>query len=490
MNTVHSFFLTQTRFYFVLLLTLLLCACQEQHQEPVVAAPDSSETTEAAVITPVEHPIWSFNKGIYEINVRHFSRSQNFAGVAGSLERLDKMGVGIIWLMPIYPIGKIRRQGRKGNPYAISDHRTVDPALGNIAEFRSLVKKIHEHGMYVILDLISYHTARDHILMTESPDFYARDESGNLITPVEGWPDVVQLDWDKPGVRRYIFESMRFWVEQIGVDGFRCDLAGLVPIDFWQEARQKLSASKPILMLADWEAPELHNGAFDITYARNLYNLMNGIAAGHADAFSLEAYFAEEARSYPSNAFRLYYTETHEENSWEAPAPKRLGKALEPLTVLTLTANGIPLIFNGQETRLRRQLSLYESDRIPWRNDDIADLYARLLKLRRTNPALWNGNRGGAMVRIPSTNNNAIFAFMRTRDRQRVVVVMNLSSDQQSIYLGGEEHFGYYLDNANDSPVVLDDHTILELPPWGYQVLVLSKKPESEAIATNGSPEM
>jgi cyclomaltodextrinase len=431
----------------------------------------------------VTHPGWSLNLAIYEVNVRQYSPAGTFKELEAHLPRLKDMGVGILWFMPIHPIGEKHRKGTLGSYYSVRDYLAVNPEYGTLEEFNALVAKIHDLGMYVIIDWVANHCAWDNPLVESNPGWFTRDAAGNLKPPVADWADVVDLNYDQPGLRRYMIDAMKFWVRDVGIDGFRCDVAEMVPLDFWVEARAELDRIKPVFMLAEGEKAELHLGAFDATYGWNLFKLMRRVADGTASAPDLWAYFESDARAYPPDALRMYFTSNHDENSWNGTARQFFGEGLEAFAVLTATVKGIPLIYSGEEAGLAKRLAFFDKDSIPWGEHRLAGLYTTLLGLKRANCALWNGESGGAMVRVPTSKDGAVFAFLREKDGDRVVVVANLSMRTQDVELRGKAFEGEYADVLEGKDVTLGNGARLKLKPWAYKLFAVTR-----ARLTGGGP--
>ncbi|MFZ1948276.1 MAG: alpha-amylase family glycosyl hydrolase [bacterium] len=426
----------------------------------------------AAPPSEVVHPEWARNLALYEVNIRQYSPGGTFKEFEQHLGRLKQMGVGILWLMPVHPIGELNRKGTLGSYYSVRDYLAVNPEFGTMEDFKSLVAKIHDAGMYVIIDWVANHTAWDNPLTVEHPEWFTRDGGGNLKPPVPDWSDVVDLNYDNPDLWSYMIDAMKFWVRETGIDGFRCDVAEMVPVEFWAEARAELDQIRPVFMLAEGEQPALHERAFDATYGWQLFKLMRKIAEGSGSAVELWNYFDRDAVVYPGGAYRMYFTSNHDENSWNGTAGQFFGEGIEAFAVLTLTARGIPLIYSGEEAGLGERLAFFDKDSISWRPHGLSRLYTDLLQWKRVNKALWNGEAGGAMVRVPTSNDGAVFAFMRQRDECRVVVAMNLSLRTQEVELRSKSVAGDYGELVTRKGVRLDKGTVLKLKPWEYRVYV------------------
>jgi len=262
---------------------------------------------ESPLKSAFEHPDWSRNATIYEVNVRQFSPEGTFQALETHLPRLQKMGIKILWLMPIQPIGELNRKGSLGSYYSISDYMAVNPEFGTGDDFRRLVERAHNLGMYVILDWVANHTSWDNHLINEHPGWYKTDSTGAIIPPVPDWSDVAALDYNNKDLRAYMTEALLYWIREYGIDGYRCDVAGMLPVDFWNDAVPELRKLKPVFMLAEWETPEMHDTAFDATYAWDFHHLMNQIAQGKKTANQIDTLYNKEKATYPPHAYRMRF---------------------------------------------------------------------------------------------------------------------------------------------------------------------------------------
>ncbi len=420
-------------------------------------------------ISVVQHPQWSKNKTIYELNIRQFSEEGTFKAVEQRLPELKELGVGIIWLMPIHPIGEEKRKGTLGSPYAVKDYLDVNPEYGSKQDFRELVEAIHEMGMFVILDWVANHSARDNNLVNEHPEFYLKDEDGNFVPPNPDWYDVIDFDYDNPEMRRYMLDALKFWVKEFDIDGYRCDVAELVPIDFWDQARAELDAIKPVFMLAEGEAAYLHNRAFDMTYSWEIYRALNDITQGKKTVKEIDKILAEENATYPPTAWRMRFITNHDENSWNGTAVQKLGDGLRPAAVLTATLPGKPLIYNGQEVGIDKSLEFFEKDPIDWQDDNnYRAFYSKLFNLYQANPALYSGT----MVRVKSNEENNVYAFVRVNQPYKVFVVLNFSADRRKAELESEFMAGEYRELFSGVKINKTNKELFDLEPWAYRVYV------------------
>ena len=388
------------------------------------------------------HVEWARNANIYEVNIRQFTPEGTISAFQKHLPRLQKMGVKILWLMPIQPIGVKNPKGTLGSYYSISDYTAVNPKFGTMDDFKTMVRTAHGLGMKVIIDWVANHTAWDHAWVAAHPEWYKTDEDGKIVSVrfgsppnVEEWTDVVALDYSKTGVSDAMLDAMKYWVREGGIDGFRCDVAMLVPEPFWARARTELDAIKPMFMLAEAAEPGLHKRAFDATYHWKLNELLVDIAKGKRTAKDLRDFYANPDRAFAPDAWRMNFTSNHDINSWHGNDVENFGAGFEAFAVLAATLPGIPLVYGGQEGVLDRRIAFFEKDAIDWKGYPRAALYTRLLTLKTRHRALWNGTAGGAPV-FEDSGNPDVVAFTRTKGKDRVRVVVNLSPRSQRLTRG------------------------------------------------------
>ncbi|MGE5811209.1 MAG: alpha-amylase family glycosyl hydrolase [Ignavibacteria bacterium] len=418
----------------------------------------------------VKHPEWSYDKVIYEVNIRQFTPEGTFKAFEKHLPELKDLGAGILWFMPINPIGEKNRKGTLGSYYSVKDYMAVNPDFGTMEDFKSLVEKIHELGMYVIIDWVANHTSWDNNLTIVHPDWFTKDSLGNFVLPVPDWSDVIDLNYDNADLRNYMTDALKFWVEKCNIDGYRCDVAGMMPVDFWNEARAELYKIKPVFMLAEWESPEMHEKAFDMTYSWDLYNIFNSIAKGEKSSKDIPVYLEKEKEEYPDNSFRMRFTSNHDENSWKGTVFERLGPAAETFAVLTCIIPGMPLIYNGQEAGLSKRLKFFEKDPIEWKEHKFRNIYSRLFHLKMMNGALLNGERGGEMIFIPADPENKAISFIREKGDDKIIGIFNLTAGQVSFKLKEKMLAGSYKNLFTDEEVNLDQKENITLKPWEYKV--------------------
>jgi len=429
------------------------------------------------VASSIKHPDWSYNQSIYEVNTRQFSKEGTFNAVEKEIPRLKRMGVGIVWLMPIHPIGIKNRKGTLGSYYSVKDYLAVDSAYGTIEDLKSLVKTIHKNGMHVIIDWVANHTSWDNKLIKEHPDYYTKDSLGNIVSPVKDWTDVADLNYDNAGLRRYMTDALKFWVKECDIDGYRCDVADMVPTDFWVEARKELDEIKPVFMLAEAEKPELHEKCFDMTYSWGIFGIMKKIATGENNVSQLRKQLKKEKHSYPADAFRMRFTENHDENSWQGSAIEKFGASAEMFAVLTSVIPGMPLVYNGQEVCNDKKLQFFEKDPIQWvqlysqKTPCFGlNVYPKILHLKKTNKALLNGAMGGELKEVKTDMDTVVYAFTREKENNKVFVVFNMSKNPVDVTLKGKDIEGKYKDIMTGKDVEFKDNLTMKLDPWGYKV--------------------
>jgi len=422
----------------------------------------------------ITHPEWSKNATIYQINTRQFTDEGTFRAAEAHLPRLKELGAVILWLMPVQTIGEKNRKGTLGSPYAVKDYYAVEPDLGTLDDLKHFVRAAHAHGLYVILDWVANHTAWDCNLVTEHPEWYARDWKGDFRpTPWWDWVDIIDLDYDKPELRQYMTAAMKYWVSEVDIDGYRCDVAGFVPTDFWDTVRAELDTIKPVFMLAEWEARDLHAAAFDMTYAWSWNETMHRIAMGKGDLEQLRVYYAWNEKAFPADIMRMMFVSNHDKNSWEGTEFEQFGDALDAAIVLSVVGDGMPLIYSGQEAGNDKRLEFFERDPITWREHPQGELYRRLFALKRTNTALWNAHWGARMIAVPNTAGEGIFSFVRRNDQDKVFAIFNLSPDEHSVSFGESLCHGDYVDFFSGEKVSVGESTTMSLAPWSYRVLLV-----------------
>jgi len=432
--------------------------------------PNSSYTPKPYV--ELNHPAWSKNAVIYEVNIRQYTAEGTFRAFAEHLPRLKNLGVDILWLMPIHPIGEKNRKGSLGSYYAVKDYYGVNPEFGTMEDFNYLVSQIHEMGMFVILDWVANHSAWDNPLTLEHPEWYTKSITGDFRpTPWYDWDDIIDFDYSQPGLRKYMTEAIKYWVEEADVDGFRCDVAGFVPIDFWENVRSELETIKPVFMLAEWESRDLHKHAFDMTYTWSLWFSLEDLYQQKRGLGGLLEYLAHDVSTFPDDAYRMTFTENHDKNSWEGNQYSNYGDGLHAAMVLCGTINGMPLVYSGQEAGLDRSLKFFEKDEIEWKDHENFDIYSKLFQLKKRNQALWNGKWGGEMIRVEHDQPEKVISFYRESNGDKVISLINFSDVKLDVNLNTAPFSDSYNEVFNGEKITIKEQSAFSLEPWGYRVM-------------------
>jgi glycosidase len=399
---------------------------------------------------------------IYEVNVRQYTPEGTFNAFAEHLPRLEELGVDILWMMPIQPIGEKNRKGGLGSYYSIKDYTAVNPEFGTMEDFRRLVDEAQDRGMVVILDWVANHTAWDHAWM-EKDDYHTKDSLGNVISPVPDWSDVADLNYDNMSMQDDMIKALLYWIEEADIDGYRCDVAGFVPMEFWNRAKDSLDVVKDVFMLAEWDEPKMHEDAFHMSYGWGLHHYMNGVAKGEKNADSLISFINKDYDRYPSDAFRMNFTTNHDENSWNGTVFERFGEGHKAYAVFAFTVQGMPLIYSGQEAGLDERLAFFEKDTIDWGEVKYQDFYQSLINLKKDNPALYNGEYGGRPEFV-DVNNPMVIAYTREKGGNRVDVMINLSNENQSVSIPESWRFTDVFSGEKASS------SLTEMQPYQYFV--------------------
>jgi glycosidase len=372
-------------------------------------------------------PEWLNSGVIYQIFERSFSPAGDFNGITARLDDLHSLGVNILWLMPIHPSGQAKKKGTLGSPYSVRDYYAIDPALGTADDLHRLITEAHRRGMKVILDTVPNHTAWDSVMMAH-PEFYKKDKDGKITYPHD-WTDVAALDYGNPGLRRYMMDMLVHWIKDFDFDGFRCDVAGEVPTDFWEQARPELDRVKPdIVMLAEASKPELLRSAFDIDYSWPLLATMNDVVMNGVSATAAETTIEQQRALFPKGALHMRISDDHDE--LRAVARYSYPGAIAA-SALMFTLDGVPLIYNGMEAgdaTPSRDPALFETEKIFWPSatwhPDYAKFYAAMAALRKEHPALQQGET----VWVHNSDEQHVLTYLRRSGEEEFLVAVNLSN--------------------------------------------------------------
>ncbi|MEO6253141.1 MAG: alpha-amylase family glycosyl hydrolase [Ferruginibacter sp.] len=435
---------------------------------------NDQKTKEAEAEVPVEtsvHPAWSAQTNIYEVNLRQFSKAGTIMAFEKDLPRLKEMGVEVLWFMPITPIGV---EGRKmtaadmGSYYAVKDYKGFNPEFGTMDDWKAFVKHAHDMGFKVITDWVANHSAPDNHWMKAHPDFYAKDSAGKLIAPYD-WTDVRKLNYANRELRDSMIDAMKFWVTETGIDGFRCDVADDVPIDFWAACIAELKKIKHVFMLAEGKNMELYDAGFDETYAWDIMHAMADVYSGKKTVLQFDSLINADIARYPKTAYRLFFTTNHDENSWNGTEFEKYGDAYKTFAVFTQTMyQSVPLIYNGQEDINKKRLKFFVKDTIPWEGEkEMAPFYKTMIGLRRSNAALA---ADAAYKKLTSTEDASVFAYQREKEGHKVLVILNLSKQAQKFTIKDASINGEPLNIFMGVKEKVSDTHEFSIEPWGYIV--------------------
>ena len=415
---------------------------------------------------------WAKDAIIYEVNIRQYTPEGTFSAFQKHLPRLKDMGVSILWLMPITPISKKGMKGTLGSYYACSSYTKINPEYGTEADFLNLVDAAHALGIKVIIDWVANHTGREHEWMTLHPEWFTRNEAG-AFTERNGWDDVVDLNYANSAMRAALISAMQYWVRECKIDGFRCDMAHLVPLDFWIEARKAVETIQPLYWLAECEEVEYHR-VFDTTYAWALMHASEKLSkqeVGMHEVYNVLHQYAQ----YPQGASKLLFTSNHDENSWNGTEYEKFGVAAKAWAVFTQTWKGIPLIYSGQELPNKKRLAFFDKDQIEWAGwSEISGValhsfYKTLSEFRKAHAAITNGET----FNLPVAE-NGVMAYLRYDEASLVLVVLNLSAQHHRIQLSHEKLNGTFTNVFSGFSFPFANNVPFELMPGDYFVYVKS----------------
>lgn len=433
----------RTQLVATMTLALLAAACSVPGDSALHSAAPSDET-------------WVKQTAIYEVFVRDFSPEGDFGGVTAGLDHTQATGAEVVWLMPIHPIGEFERKGPYGSPYSIADYRGINPDFGTAEDFRTLVRAVHARDMKLIIDWVPNHTAWDHHWVRDQPDFYARDAAGSMTVPRDSdgnltdWTDVVELDYENPALRRAMIAEMKYWLDEFDIDGFRVDVAGMVPDAFWREAIPELRAAGATLLLAEWGDVRMHDLGFDITYAWDSYHRLKAVWRGEPASGYVQGEL-DELSGMPDGGLRLRFTTNHDETAWDAP-PVTLFDGVAGARAAFVAAAllpGVPLLYNGQEVESPQVLGLFVRESVDWDRagaDSARDFYRRVITLARTHTAFTAGDFApvdtDAADNVIAFRRGDVVVLVNVRPEPVMLEVRGVDIDSAVDLLHGSEHAG------------------------------------------------
>ncbi len=477
----------------ILLYCLLISAVVACKNKTKTANISPDKPQDSLVLPPLSDSIIA-QAVIYEANIRQYSPEGSFAAFTKDIPHLKELGVDILWVMPIYPISKLKRKGPDGkfastikdsvqrskvlgSYYAVSDFTAVNPEFGSLQDFKKLVKTAHKNGIYVILDWVPNHTGWDHKWITKHPEYYTHNAAGEITDPLNdatgksmGWTDVADLNYDNQEMRQKMIAAMSYWVSEQNIDGFRCDMASMVPTDFWETAIPKLRTIKPIFMLAESDATDiLEDNLFDMGYGWKNFHMSNALAQGKKNGLDWIALQQKIDSIYAEDDILMNFTSNHDENSWAGTVTERLGDAAETFTALSYMLPGMPLIYSGQEYDLNKRLAFFMKDTIPHHIGQFYDVYQKLGQLKRENSALASGKQPASFAFIDNTTPQKLISFERAKAGHSIVFIANITSQPLETAVSAEGNFKRYMQGQ---PVELKKGQQLQLDPWEYMILV------------------
>ncbi|KAA3613547.1 MAG: alpha-amlyase [Calditrichaeota bacterium] len=378
-------------------------------------------------------PYWITGQTLYEVYIRSFTKEGTFDAAAKRLPQLKRLGINIIWLMPIFPIGKVNRKGSLGSSYSVSNYYEINPEYGSKELFMNFVNEAHNLNLKVIIDMVANHVSFDYNAAQKDPKLLMYDDHGKPFRKYADWTDIVDLDYNYPATRTHIRDIMVYWLKEFSLDGFRCDVAGMVPVDFWEETVAHLRKINPdIFMLAEWEGSYLHKNAFHSSYDWVLYELMKSVKEGKESAIILLEWQNIRRQSYPENSCPLRFLENH-----DLPrAVQTFGKdGIAPFLTFIFTMDGLPLIYNGQEKGDSNFLSHFEKEPIEWvlNNEDLSRVYKSLIELRQSIPAMSSSE-----IKVCLHNKIPDILIYEKSGKSKIIVFLNMRSEQVFIEPGKE----------------------------------------------------
>ncbi len=424
-------------------------------------------------------PQWLDTGIIYEVNIRQYTPEGTFKAFQKHIPRLQQMGVNILWLMPIYPVSRVKRKGSLGSYYAVSSYTEVNPEFGNKKDLKQLIDLAHSHGMKIILDWVPNHTGWDHSWIMSYPEWYIKNPVTDTIMHPEhtDWYDVADLNFESISMRQEMLKSMLYWLNEFQVDGFRCDVAYKVPELFWQEMKRAFSNYKrPLFLLAESEDPQLLSyGHFHADYPWPYMHLCRDIYAGLKTAYDLRSYLMQDQKKL-IHGYHMFFTSNHDENSWKGVESVLLGDAHLMFAAMSFMLNGIPMIYSGQEEPLMKQLRFFDKDTIPFAHFLKAPFYNKLCKIKKANPAFYPVKSGMQYEFIQTDQESKIFALRRIKDENEVLGFFNCSPETVSFQIQSSLVSSKYQDAFSGIHQKLSSGNSMTLKPWDFKIFTSNSR--------------
>ena len=415
------------------------------------------------------YPEWTDRATIYEVNLRQYSLSGSLSVFESHLPRLKEMGIDILWFMPVTPIGiEDRKMGSAdlGSYYAVKNYYQFSHEFGTMEEWKLLVSKMHDMGFKVIIDWVANHTAPDHPWTTFHTEFYIRDDSGKILPPNSDWTDTRQLDFNNGEMRTAMIDAMSYWIRETDIDGFRCDMAKLIPPDFWSEAIKKLRTYKDILFIAEGEDQGYYQAGFNAQYTWSLFHALTDLYRGNKSLDDILQIINSNESLGPG--FRLTFTSNHDENTWNGTEADLFGDAVKCFTVLNFTMNeALPMIYSGQETGNKKRLSFFTKDVIAWDSFERSEFYKSLISLRKTHISF---NINSTNQRVATSNDTCIYSYLKEYQEDKVLIILNMSKFNQQISICEQQAFGKVVNYFTNEEITLNIDSSIKLDSWGYLI--------------------
>ncbi len=425
---------------------------------------------------PVNHfkkATWINNTNVYEVNLRQYTTEGTFNAFANELQRLKDMGVETLWFMPITPIAKQNMKGSMGSYYACSDYTSINPEFGTLQDFKNLVALAHSMGFKVIIDWVANHTGWDHVWTKTNPEYYKVDASSKGFQIASGMDDIIELAFNNADMRNAMIDAMRYWITECDIDGFRCDLAFWVVLDFWMQARTELEKTKTLFWLAEndiAEHPEYFE-AFDSCYTWLWMHKTEEFCKQHLDKAVLDDVLQQYNKICTATDIPLWFTSNHDENSWNGIEYEKYGDMAKALAVFSFTWHGMPMIYSGQELPNLKRLAFFDKDTIEWNGKyELHDFYKTLLTLKKNNPALLAGDDAVATYILDTNVNQQVLAFVRKNGNNEVFVCINFSNQKMHVEISDELLTGRFINVFSKEESDFGANKMLELEGWGYEV--------------------
>ena len=454
---------------FFIIIGLVFLSCNSPLPEP----------RSPLILKPISNQ--SLAKGIlYEVNIRQYSREGTFEAFRNDLPKIKELGVNIIWLMPTYPISKTKSKGPLGSYYAVSDYKGVNPEFGTLKDLKRLVYEAHQLGMYVIFDWVPGHTGWDHIWINEHPEYYLKDDKGNIIDPIDprtgksfGWTDVADLDYENSFMRKAMKEAMIYWIKELDIDGYRIDQAYAIPMDFYEDTFDAIKKLKPVFLLGETDANHPggmdHLKNFNASYDFPGHHLTKDIASGYKSVNDYMNHRKNFILKHDPDHLLLNFVSSHDENAWSGTVGELYGEAAHTIMALNYIAPGLPFLYSGVEYDLNKRLLFFEKDSFPRVAGETFNLLKKLGKLKRTNPALDAGKEAGKFSTIKTSLEDKVLAFERSKEGDTIVFIANMSRDHIGFTSEYQGIFKRYQDNK---PKILMNSYEYRMRPWEFWILI------------------